>query len=58
MLWMAVSPDRYEMPIAVENTAVQLAKRMGCTEANIRTKKSRGHSGRSCGYKVVTVKDE
>lgn len=56
MLWMAVSPDRFEIPLAVEETAKGLAISMGTTETNIRSKKSRQHNGKNCGYKVVTVR--
>lgn len=55
LLWMAVSPDRFEFPIAVEDTSAKLAKTMGTTEVNIRSKKSKGHNGKRCGYKVITV---
>lgn len=58
MLWMAVTADRYELPICVESTAERLALRMHTNESNIRTKKHRNADGSRCGYKVVTVNDK
>lgn len=52
---MAVSPDVYELPFAVEETAEKLAKKMKTTKNNIVSKKFRGDNGTICGYKVVTV---
>lgn len=54
-LWMAVLPDAFELPIAVEYSAQMLAEKMGTTNTNIKSKATRGNSGKSCGYKVVTV---
>lgn len=39
MLWIAVSPDRLELPLAVENTARELAIKMHTTKNNILSKK-------------------
>lgn len=58
LLWMAVSPDLIELPIAVEDIAVKLAERMGTTRTNIVSKNARRHNGNRCGYKVVTVVNE
>lgn len=55
VLWMAVSPDIFELPLAVEETADKLAKKMKTTKNNIVSKKCRGNNGTICGYKVVTV---
>lgn len=54
-LWMAVSPDALELPIAVEDTADRLVKKMNTTKNNIMSKKCRKNNGAICGYKVVTV---
>lgn len=58
MLWMAVSPDSLELPLAVENTALNLARKMHTTKSNILSKKCRREDGKRCGYKVVTVDSE
>lgn len=57
-LWMAVSPDALELPIAVEHSSQMLAKKMGTTDGNIKSKATKGQSGKICGYKVVTVDDD
>lgn len=55
MLWMAVTPDKYELPIAIEDSALSLAIRMGTTENNIASRAHRNHSGVRKGYKVVKI---
>lgn len=57
MLWIAVSPDRLELPLAVENTARDLAIKMRTTKSNILSKKCRKENGERCGYKVVVIKE-
>lgn len=34
-LWMAVTPDIYELPLAIADTAKSLAKMLGVTESNV-----------------------
>lgn len=58
MLWMSVTPDKYELPIAVAGSAYELATLMKTTKTNIKTKKSRQLSGKTCGYRVVCVQEE
>ena len=41
MLWVAVSPDEIELPLAVEESATKLATKMKTTRSNILSKKSR-----------------
>lgn len=36
-LWMAVTADEYELPLAVEDTAAALARRLGVSENTVRT---------------------
>lgn len=52
---MAVTPDKYELPIAIEDSALSLAIRMGTTENNIASRAHRNHSGVRKGYKVVKI---
>ena len=40
MLWMAVTEDRYELPLAVEDTQEKLARRLGITKRNCRKNES------------------
>lgn len=35
MLWMAVTEDRYELPLAVEDTQEKLAKRLGISKGTV-----------------------
>lgn len=35
MLWMAVTADRYELPLAVEDTQEKLAKRLGISKGTV-----------------------
>lgn len=65
MLWIAVTPDKYELPLCVEPTAEKLAKRLGISENTVRSKESRyrtGKTGRTnkntCSrYRIVKVEE-
>ena len=41
-LWMAVTADEYELPLAVEDTAAALARRLGISEDTVRVIEYRG----------------
>ena len=41
-LWLAVTADEYELPLAVENTAAELARRLGVSEDTVRVMEYRG----------------
>ena len=45
-LWLAVTADEYELPLAVENTAAELAKRLGVSEDTVRVMEYRGKNER------------
>lgn len=45
-LWMAVTADEYELPMAVEDTAAALARRLGVSENTVRTVEYRGKNER------------
>ena len=60
-LWMAVTPDKYELPIAVADTGKELAKILGVTESNICHLWNRKRkSDRRCKYYIyrIEVEDE
>lgn len=69
MIWMAVTTDEYELPIAVEDTAGKLAKKMKVTQSTISCMESRHRRGMLKGkmqtrptkygepYRVVKVKE-
>lgn len=44
-LWMAVTADQYELPLAVEETSTALAKRMGTNKNAIYANMSRYRRG-------------
>lgn len=57
MLWMAVTADKYELPMIVEPTSVLLAKKLGVTPNSLQTKARRNYNGERTGYRIVRVKE-
>ena len=66
-LWMAVTADKYELPLAVETSQTVLARRMGVTPGTIMKKayqyqhainKRNPKSGRKPKYWIVGVEVE
>ena len=58
-IWLAVTADRFELPLAVEDSAVELAKRMGVSRRNIYKKLSDEQGGRILeGYAVRKVDED
>ena len=45
-LWLAVTADDYDLPLAVENTAAELARRLGVSEDTVRVMEYRGKNER------------
>ena len=45
-LWMAVTADEYELPLAVEDTAAALSRRLGISEDTVRVMEYRGKNER------------
>ena len=45
-LWLAVTANEYELPLAVEDTAAALARRLGVSENTVRTMEYRGKNER------------
>lgn len=54
-IYMAVTPDKLELPLAVGNTATELAKTLKIKEDTIFTGISRNYSGKIIGMKFVKV---
>ena len=44
--WLAVTADEYELPLAVEDTAAELARRLGVSEDTVRVMEYRGKNER------------
>ena len=56
--WLCVDIDEYELPIAVADTARELADILGITETTIYNCVMRGRGGRENGYKYMKVRRE
>ena len=58
-LWLAVEADEYELPLAVADSARELAIYCNSTKHNIETLSYRDYNGRISGRKIIRVlKDE
>ena len=58
-VWMQVTRDKYELPVAVARTARELADIVGKSENNIRSSIHHAeHAGRRCSYVRVDVEEE
>ena len=55
-IWLAVTPDKYEHPIALEPTCTALAKIMGVSASAISRKYTKGNMNRF-GVRVVEIKE-
>lgn len=54
-LWMAVTPDKYEFPIYIEDSSTKLANKLGITRDTVICAASRNNSGKNSGRKIVRV---
>lgn len=54
-LWMAVTPDEYEFPIYIEDTAEKLGNKLGIKTSTVVASISRKKPGTSAGRKLVKV---
>lgn len=59
VLWLKVTMDEYELPVAVADSAAELAKMLGVTVNNIRSSYSKYKSGerKSCQFRRVEVEE-
>lgn len=53
-LYMIVTRDKYELPIAVEDSSVKLARRIGMSPATLRSCMAKGYKG----YCRVEIEEE
>lgn len=59
MLWIAVSRDKYELPIAVADSIEELAELCGVKPNSIRSYLSHTKkNGKRCKYVAIEVEDE
>lgn len=56
-LWLCVEADEYELPLAVADTATQLADMMGTSKSNVENNAIRQRNGRISGKRYVKVRN-
>lgn len=54
-LWLAVTPDKYELPLAVADSARELARMFGLSHNTIEVAAFRHNSGVTSGRKFIKV---
>ena len=57
-LYLAVSADRYELPLAVCLSADELGRCLGIKGRSILQNIGRPQSGKLCGYKLIRIEVE
>lgn len=57
-MYMAVTADKYELPLFVADTARELAEHFGVSTITVYSAISKGLSGTKNGYRFVKVCDE
>ena len=57
-LYMKVTRDEYELPVAVAETKAELARMLGLNRANVRTAFSHAQKYKNPTYVVVEVDDD
>jgi hypothetical protein len=55
-LYMAVTRDKFEFPIVVEENAVELAHKLSIDPMTVYNSVSNNFSGKKLGYKILRVK--
>lgn len=58
MIYMAVTPDRYELPLGVYDKATDMAKVFGVTASTVHSSISRKTSGKMTGVKFIKIKED
>lgn len=54
-VYMAVTTDKYELPLVVEDTARALALKLNIKENAVSSYISKGLSGAKIGYKLIRI---
>ena len=57
-LYMAVTPDRYELPLCIQDSPGELAEALGITINAVRSACAPGKaskSGRNRGYRIIRI---
>lgn len=58
ILYMAVTADQYELPIAIETTAMALALKCGTSANSVFSSISKNYSGRKSGIKFMRIETD
>lgn len=56
-LYMAVTADDYELPIAVEDSAIDLANKLGIDPISVYNSINKGLHGINAGRKIIKIKN-
>lgn len=54
--WIAVTADKYELPLAVADNSRLLAEMLGVHQGTVQALEARGRTGERTGRKIVKVK--
>ena len=54
-LWLCVEADEYELPIAVADSARELAEKIGTSKSNVENNAWREYNGRCSGRRFIKV---
>ena len=57
-VWLAVTPDEYELPIAVADSAGSLARILKVPESRVRSNWNNRRSGKNNGQKIIRIEIE
>lgn len=60
MYWIAVTADKYELPVIVADSSTELAEKLGTTATSIRVRACKQKDGSKSGvriYKVEVLKE-
>lgn len=57
-IWLAVTPDEYELPIAVADSAGSLARILKVPEYRVRNNWTNRRSGKNNGQKIIRIEIE
>lgn len=57
-IYMAVTPDKYELPLYVADNTRELANVFNTSDGNVKSCISKGKSGTTNGYKFIRVEVE
>lgn len=57
MYWLAVTADKYELPVIVADSSSELAEKLGTTAASIRVRACKQKDGSKSGIRIYKVEE-